>query len=77
MAGLKGPDRSPPQKFGVALEPKRPAGEVRACTEGSLVPPGVCTPPPVASPPPPANERSKGLASLFKEPCVLLCEVEK
>lgn len=64
MAGLRGPVRRepPPQLKGVALLPgKREDGDVRAATEGSLVPPGV-------SGPLPPKDCSKGFGSKLREP---------
>lgn len=63
MAGLRGPVRSepPPQLNGVALGPgKRDEGDVKAATEGNLVPPGVSGAPP--------KDCSKGLGSRLRDP---------
>lgn len=52
----------PPQLKGVALAPgKSDDGEVKAATDGSLVPPGV-------SGPPPPKDCSKGLGSRLRDP---------
>lgn len=64
MAGLRGPVRRepPPQLKGVTPLPgSSDDGDVRAATEGSLVPPGVSG----AGAP---KDCSKGLGSRFKEP---------
>lgn len=64
MAGLRGPVRRepPPQLKGVTPLPgSNDDGDVRAATEGSLVPPGVSG----AGAP---KDCSKGLGSRFKEP---------
>lgn len=50
--------KEPPQLYGVAPPPgRRGAGDVRAATDGSFVPPGVSTDVPVA------KECSKGFGS--------------
>lgn len=62
MAGLRGPvlRDPPPQANGVTPVPGRSEdGDVRAATEGSLVPPGVSGAP---------KDCSKGLGSRLKEP---------
>src|ERR1700761_7504161 len=65
MAGLRGPVLSepPPQGNGVTPVPgRREDGDVRAATEGSLVPPGVSG----AAPPP--KDCSKGFGSRLNDP---------
>ena len=69
MAGLRGPVRSepPPQAKGVTPVPgRRDDGEVRAATEGNLVPPGVSGAPPVP------KDCSKGLGSRLNDPPLAL-----
>ncbi len=64
MAGLRGPVRKDPvpQLNGVAPPPpgRSDDGDVRAATEGSLVPPGVSGAPP--------KDCSNGLGSRLRDP---------
>ncbi len=64
MAGLSGPVRSepPPQANGV-LPGSREDGDVRAATDGSLVPPG-----PGVSGGAPPKDCSKGFGSRLSDP---------